>query len=110
MQKDMPGFILRRRKSLIAYQIVRRSDREVFRPLTDTQARSYENLARSEVVGFIKRSVAMLLRIRENPYEVLREQQSGLPRQKVGFICMASSRGPSKNGQPHRHSHSREGS
>ncbi|KAM0285652.1 hypothetical protein ACHAQH_001358 [Verticillium albo-atrum] len=50
----LPGFFLRRMKSLIAHQLPKKSDRVVFCPLTDDQRSAYKN--------FIERPEVELLR------------------------------------------------
>ncbi|KAF6817945.1 Switch 2 [Colletotrichum sojae] len=55
----LPGFFLRRMKTLIAHQLPRKSDRVVFCPLTDQQQEAYKN--------FISRPDVELLRTLSNP-------------------------------------------
>ena len=45
----MPQFLLYRPKSIIADQLPSKSDRVVYCPLTDTQAKAYRNLSDSEI-------------------------------------------------------------
>jgi SNF2 family DNA or RNA helicase len=54
VQNLLPGFFLRRMKTLIADQLPKKSDRVVFCPLTETQADAYENFLDSEIVQYIK--------------------------------------------------------
>ncbi|KAK1995753.1 SNF2 family domain-containing protein [Colletotrichum falcatum] len=57
----LPGFFLRRMKTLIAHQLPRKSDRVVFCPLTDQQQEAYKN--------FISRPDVELLRTLSDPCE-----------------------------------------
>ncbi|WYZ41310.1 hypothetical protein EsH8_V_000205 [Colletotrichum jinshuiense] len=57
----LPGFFLRRMKTLIAHQLPRKSDRVVFCPLTDVQQEAYKN--------FISRPDVELLRTLSDPCE-----------------------------------------
>lgn len=52
----LPQFFLRRTKAIIKDQLPKKSDRVVFCPLTDTQARAYQNFLESEIVQAIKNS------------------------------------------------------
>ena len=52
----LPKFFLRRLKTLIAHQLPKKSDRVVFCPLTETQAKAYENSLDGDVISYIKRS------------------------------------------------------
>lgn len=56
VQNLLPGFFLRRMKSLIADQLPKKSDRVVFCPLTSDQADAYETFVDSEIVTAIRRS------------------------------------------------------
>ena len=49
----LPAFFLRRMKSLIAEQLPKKSDQVVFCPLTEIQARAYDNFCDSELVRTI---------------------------------------------------------
>ncbi|GKT44909.1 SWR1-complex protein 4 [Colletotrichum spaethianum] len=55
----LPGFFLRRMKTLIAHQLPKKSDRVVFCPLTDQQQEAYKN--------FISRPDVELLRTLSDP-------------------------------------------
>ncbi|KAK1975737.1 SNF2 family domain-containing protein [Colletotrichum cereale] len=57
----LPGFFLRRMKTLIAHQLPKKSDRVVFCPLTDQQQEAYKN--------FISRPDVELLRTLSDPCE-----------------------------------------
>ncbi|KAK2054079.1 SNF2 family domain-containing protein [Colletotrichum caudatum] len=57
----LPGFFLRRMKTLIAHQLPKKSDRVVFCPLTDSQQEAYKN--------FISRPDVELLRTLSDPCE-----------------------------------------
>ncbi|KAK2015332.1 SNF2 family domain-containing protein [Colletotrichum eremochloae] len=57
----LPGFFLRRMKTLIAHQLPKKSDRVVFCPLTDLQQEAYKN--------FISRPDVELLRTLSDPCE-----------------------------------------
>ncbi|EFQ32310.1 SNF2 family domain-containing protein [Colletotrichum graminicola] len=57
----LPGFFLRRMKTLIAHQLPKKSDRVVFCPLTDQQREAYKN--------FISRPDVELLRTLSDPCE-----------------------------------------
>ncbi|OLN86442.1 Switch 2 [Colletotrichum chlorophyti] len=57
----LPGFFLRRMKTLIAHQLPKKSDRVVFCPLTDEQRSAYKN--------FISRPDVELLRTLSDPCE-----------------------------------------
>ncbi|KIX08196.1 uncharacterized protein Z518_02852 [Rhinocladiella mackenziei CBS 650.93] len=52
----LPQFFLRRTKALIKDQLPKKSDRVVFCPLTETQARAYQNFLDSDIVEHIKGS------------------------------------------------------
>ncbi|KAK5051354.1 hypothetical protein LTR84_003006 [Exophiala bonariae] len=52
----LPQFFIRRTKMIIKDQLPRKSDRVVFSPLTDTQAKAYQNFLESEIVQAIKNS------------------------------------------------------
>lgn len=56
VQNLLPGFFLRRMKSLIAHQLPKKSDRVVFCPLTSDQADAYETYVDSEIVTAIRRA------------------------------------------------------
>ncbi|RMZ78391.1 hypothetical protein DV738_g3894, partial [Chaetothyriales sp. CBS 135597] len=56
VQNLLPRFFLRRTKALIQNQLPKKSDRVVFCPLTEIQAKAYQQFLESDIVTLIKNS------------------------------------------------------
>ncbi|KAK3377882.1 P-loop containing nucleoside triphosphate hydrolase protein, partial [Podospora didyma] len=54
VQNLLPGFFLRRLKSLIAHQLPKKSDKVVFCPLTDIQIEAYQNFLDGYTINIVR--------------------------------------------------------
>ncbi|KAF5507052.1 Switch 2 [Colletotrichum aenigma] len=89
----LPGFFLRRMKTLIAHQLPKKTDRVVFCPLTESQQEAYKN--------FLSRPDVELLRTLSNPcacgsgkgqgWCCKKTTEDGTPWQSIIFPCVVTS-------------------